>query len=190
MCNEVDIFKRKFFDLPSRSFGETYVEPILRKYFNDSISSNKLFDALRGDNKQRVEYKAVRVVHSNKTKKKSLYDNVMSITPISDRIGTIDDIKKGNIVANCQNIKLEDFDILDYVLVDADGFHIFEITTKDFIKYIEEGKFPNWCDKHGSKDGGKNGQFPINSGNIETHLNQWHKKTLSWKDILDIVKTI
>lgn len=188
MCKSVQKFKKAFFDLPSREFGETYVESILREILNDDTHKDgNAYDAVRDG--KRVEYKAVRVMYAPACKHDTLYERVMSNVYMSDRIGSLKDIEEGKIVANCQNIKLDDFDILDYVLVDNDGFHIFEITANDFKKFVAQKKFPNWSDKHGSKEGGKNGQFPIKSDNLE-----WHKtnfiKFVSWKDILTKAKKI
>lgn len=188
MCNKVEKFKQNFFDLPSREFGETYVESILRKVLGDSINSNgNEFDAMRVN--LRVEYKAIRVLFSPKGKVSTLYDSVMANVHMSNRIGSIKDIEEGKIVANCQNIKLDDFDILNYVLVDNEGFHIFEISADDFKNLAKEKKFPNWSPNHGRKEKGKNGQFPIKKENIKWHKARL-KQSLVWKDIMAIAEQI
>lgn len=178
-------FKQKFFDLPSRVFGETYVEPILRKVLNHSSHEGSEYDAVQDG--KRIEYKAVRVVFTAKKLKKSLmYDRVLSNSHMSERIGTLRDIADGKIVANCQNIKLDEFDVLVYVLVDNDGFHIFRAKTEMFI----DGVFPNWCPNHGSKEKGKNGQFPIKGDNIDWHIKNCYPQTLCWDDVLKLSKEI
>lgn len=178
-------FKQKFFDLPSRVFGETYVEPILRKVLNHSSHEGSEYDAVQDG--KRIEYKAVRVVFTAKKEKKSLmYDRVLSNSHMSERIGTLGDIENGKIVANCQNIKLDEFDVLVYVLVDNDGFHIFRAEPKMFI----DGDFPNWCPNHGSKEKGKNGQFPINAENVSWHKDNCYKQSLSWDKVLELSQSI
>ena len=188
--NRVEKFKKAFFDLPSRKFGETFVQPILYKVLGDvPYKGGNDCDAFRKDS-FRVEYKAVRVVFNVLSSRKSLYDKILaSQIPMSKRIGTLKNIKDGDIGVNCQNIKLDDFDYLDYVLVDDYGFHIFEISGKKFRTYTKNGTFPSWSPNHGSKEKGKNGQFPINSGNLSWHM-KFFKKKVPWKKIMDIAMKI
>ena len=197
MNNSTEQFKRAFFDLPSRAFGETYVQKLLYKILGekkftgtDKIKSN-LLDAQRGNLKG--EYKAVRVVFENKSGD-CLYENVINSTPMSTRIASIQDIRDGKTVANFQNIKLHDgdkfeFDYLIYVLVDDYGFYIFEISGTDMTKAVKNNEFPNWCDKHGSKETGKNGQFTIRKENLDWHLNHL-KRTVCWNDLAKYAKSI
>lgn len=193
---KVEEFKKAFFDLPSRKFGETFVQPILYKILGDArYTDGNDCDALR-QGKYKVEYKAVRVVSSVPLSRKSLYEKILrSSVPMSKRIGTLDDIRNNKIVANCQNIKPTDFHYLDYVLVDAEGFHIFEISKVDFLKYTSLPKdnperFPNWSPNHGRKEKGKNGQFPIKGENLEWHKKHTYLKTVTWEKILEIVSNI
>ena len=189
MSSNINNFKLTFFDLPSREFGETYVEPILRNKLGDlkNNDGNK-YDAVRDG--KRVEYKAVRVVFTPNSKKDTLFDSVMSHAYMSSRIGTIKDIEDGKIVANCQNIKIDEFDILVYVLVDDDGFHIFEITVENFKTFTEKKNLPNWCSNHGSKEKGKNGQFHIKSTNVKWHKEHCFREMIPWSEILKISKNI
>ena len=198
MDNYVQIFKRAFFDQSSRAFGETYVQNLLYKILGEQkfrgangIKSN-LFDAQRGE--LRGEYKAVRVVFENEGGD-NMYEKITNFTHLSTRIGKIQDIKDGKIISNFQNIKLHDdggfdFDYLVYVLVDDFGFHIFEVSGDDMEKFVKDGLFQNWCAKHGSKETGKNGQFPVKKENIEWHFSHNHKKDVSWEELVELAKTI
>lgn len=195
MC-KVEKFKEAFFDLPSRAFGETYVQEILYKILGDTKNNQKVFDAVRKKGKKLLngEYKAVRVVFDAKSGN-TIYERVMRYKPMSTRIGSVADIKSGKIpAANFQNIKLEengvfDFDYLVYVLVDDYGFHIFEISGKEMAKKIKTTEFNGFSDKHGSKETGKNGQFTIRSTTFNTHK-KFLKKKISWKKILELSKDI
>ncbi|MBR5153419.1 MAG: hypothetical protein IKW57_01340, partial [Alphaproteobacteria bacterium] len=113
---------------------------------------------------------------------------------IGNRMASLSDIMTGQAVGNCQNIKLDngtfDFDYLVYVLVDNDGFHLFEISGTDMTEFVKNNKFPNWCDSHGSKEKGRNGQFPITRDNIQWHMNTNYIKSVSWIDIMEISKNI
>lgn len=188
----LEIFKHKFFDSPSRAFGETYVQELLYKILGDKKYQGNNFDALRGD--KRGEYKAVRVVF-DETEGDTIFDKVMDFKHMSQRIGTIADIRSGAINSNFQNIKLDiegrfDFDYLVYVLVDNDGFHIFETTGQKMTDDVRNNKFPNWCARHGSKEGEQNGQFPVKQDNLDWHIKNNYIKTISWSEILDLSKDI
>lgn len=151
MSNEIESFKRAFFDLPSRQFGETYVQPILYEILGDKrYEYGNEVDALRGG-KLKGEYKAVRVVFppTSQRKVKNLFCEIMSKSTMSNRIGSLKDISYGEIVANCQNIKIDEFDYLDYVLVDDYGFYIFEMTRSEFKRTTRNHSFPNWSPNHG-----------------------------------------
>lgn len=194
MC-EVTKFKKAFFDLPSRAFGETYIQEILYKILGETKNKKRVFDAERKEDGKSLngEYKAVRVVFEKETGD-TIYDQIMNFKPMSTRIGSISDIETGKIVSNFQNIKLEengvfDFDYLVYVLVDDYGFHIFEITGEDMEKHVKDKKFKGWSDKHGSKETGKNGQFTIRSESLDFHK-KFLKKTVSWQEILELSKEI
>ncbi len=198
MSNEIDKFRAAFFDLPSRAFGETYIQELLykilgdKRFHGDEKHKSNLFDAQRGD--LRGEYKAVRVVFDNATGN-TIYEQIMNSTPMSTRIGSLADIRAGKITSNFQNIKLNtdgkfDFDYLVYVLVDKDGFHIFEISGPGMEDAIKNQKFPNWCDKHGSKETGRNGQFPVRSENLSCHEQNWFRESVPWEKILELSKSI
>ena len=91
--NRVEKFKKAFFDLPSRKFGETFVQPILYKVLGDvPYKGGNDCDAFRKD-RFRVEYKAVRVVFNVLSPQKSLYYEILaSKVPMSKRIGTLKNI--------------------------------------------------------------------------------------------------
>lgn len=191
MSNEIESFKRAFFDLPSRQFGETYVQPLLYEILGDErYEYGNEVDALR-DGKLKGEYKAVRVVFPPTThgKVKNLFDDIMSKSTMSNRIGTLKDITKNSIVANCQNIKMDEFDYLDYVLVDDYGFYIFEMTHTEFKRTTRNNSFPNWSPNHGREEHGRNGQFPIKGENLDWHM-KYLKKRVSWAEIAQIAKRI
>lgn len=191
MSNETESFKRAFFDLPSRQFGETYVQPILYEILGDEkYKYGNEVDALR-NGKLKGEYKAVRVVFppNSKTKNKNLFDDIMSKRSMSNRIGTLKDIYSGDIVANCQNIKMDEFDYLVYVLVDDYGYHIFEMTHAVFKRTTKNNSFPNWSPNHGREEHGRNGQFPIKGENLSWHM-KYLKKKVSWAEIVKIAKRI
>ena len=189
-------FKKTFFDLPSREFGETYMQEILYSVLGDSpYTEGREVDALRNET-LKGEYKCVRVLYENeKFKNETLFNKIMSHKPMSMRIATLDDIRKGVVKSNFQNIKLDinqnfDFDYMDYVLVSDEGITIFEITGTQMGDFVKCNQFPNWSSKHGRKETGLNGQFTITKGNIQWHFDNTFKKFLTWEEAIEILSKI
>ena len=121
----------------------------------------------------------------------NFYTSILeSSKPMSKRIAKISDIANGDVIANCQNIKFIEFDILVYTLVDDDGFHIFEISSKRFQELADTNGFPAWSPNHGKAEHGKNGQFPITKDNIKWHIANTFKMSKSWEEVLNAVKAI
>ena len=114
----------------------------------------------------------------------------MSAKNPSDRLGSLADIESGDIEVNVQNIKTQTFDILIYILIGIDGFDIYKITREIFEEKVKNGEFTFWSAKHGSAEKkGKNGQFHINSKNINWH-SQFKIDHLDWVDVAEMAKEI
>ena len=190
----IEVFKKAFFNVSSRAFGESYVQRMLYTILGDVKSDTKIFDAIRDKDGEKLygEYKAVRVAFPN-VDGDNMYEKILNFHSLGERIASIEDIKSGELVSNFQNIKLNngipDFNYLVYVLATNEGFYIFEISRDQMKQSIDDGSFTHWSDKHGSKESGKNGQFVICKENLEWH-NQFLIKTLTWEEIAEICKTL
>jgi hypothetical protein len=187
--SEIEIWVRNgLFLAASRTYGEQYVEPFIRRQY-------KLIDAAENDHDgmgkdgTRFEIKASKVLKktSNISKTKPLLDRVIfendnapinRLVPFSQSTSTKYD-------ANIQNVKRDHFEELIYVLLFEDCVKVFQIKA-DKISAI-----PRWSDKHGRYDAlGKSGQFMINKGSIQWHLDNQLKDTFSYGQIAEALKTI
>ena len=181
MRHEVKKFRDGLFLAPSRTYGETYMEPIIRKIctlFETATSEN---DA-KNDNGEAEEIKCGKVLWK-KPKGKSLVERIIleSENSVLSRLILFSDCFTSNYYANIQNVKRDHFSILKYVLLFEDCIKIFEVRKEDI------SKIPNWCPKHGRYDVvGKSGQFGITKNNIKKHLKNNLIQTLTWEEVYEI----
>jgi hypothetical protein len=195
---EADILKKEIEDIKSlsetvrnsiflassRTYSETYMEPLLRRKYNLTKSVDNSHDAIN-QFKEHGELKSSKTLRKvyPKRKEKSLLNQIISIqeTTETNRMIPFADCKTADYLSNIQNIKRDDFEYMYYVLLFEDCAKIF------FIKSEDVEKVPNWSPKHGRYDElGKSGQFPIDKSNIQYHLNNHLIDTMTWIEITDI----
>jgi|TARA_R110000744_G_scaffold339290_1_gene444449 hypothetical protein len=185
MRNKVKQFRDGMFLAPSRTYGETYMEPIIRKnctLFETPTSEN---DA-KNNNGDAEEIKCTKVLWT-KPKGNSLVERIIleSVNNVLSRLIPFSDCFTSIYFANIQNVKRDHFSILKYVLLFEDCIKIFEVRQEDI------SKIPNWCPKHGRYDAlGKSGQFAITKNNIKWHLENNLVDTLTWDRVYEITKDI
>ena len=185
MEHKIEKFRDGMFEAPSRTYGESYMEPIIRticKLFESDTSEN---DA-KNDKDEAEEIKCTKVLRT-KPKGKSLVERIIleSENNVLSRIIPFSDCFTSIYFANIQNVKRDHFSILKYVLLFEDCIQIFESNKEDI------SKIPNWCEKHGRYDAlGKSGQFAIKKSNITWHLENNLVDTLTWKQVYEITKDI
>ncbi len=180
-------FRNGVFRAASRTYGEKYMEPIIRKIYNLDESKGDENDAIDTNGIEK-EIKASKVLKSTGKKKnmstleKIIYENNNDVV---NRLIPFEYCFKTEYLSNIQNVKRDHFNQLIYVLLFQDCIKIF-VSDKDNISNI-----PNWCDKHGRYDElGKSGQFPINKNNIKWHIENNLKLTLTWDEVYETAKTI
>lgn len=181
----VEQFRDGIFRSASRTYGEQYIEPILRKYYGWDESKGGANDAV-GNEGQLIEIKASKVLLSTEKKQNiSLVDRIISENhnDVINRLVSFDDCYEAEYYANMQNVKRDHFDELYYVMLFEDCLKIF-VSKKEDISSI-----PNWSDKHGRYDEhGKSGQFAIKKANISWHIENNLKTTLTWDEVYNIAK--
>ena len=170
----------------SRTYGEQYIEPAVRKKYNLQQSKTNDSDAT-DQNGTRFEIKACKVMRNteNSATSKTILARILFENDNSEinRLVLFSECKTANFLANVQNVKRDHFDYLIYVLLFEDCVKIFFARSTE----IKTGIFPSWSDKHGRYDEpGKSGQFPITKSNIQWHLDNHLKDTVSY----DEMKTI
>jgi hypothetical protein len=181
MKNKIKKFRNGIFLASSRRCGETYMEPILRKYFGWNKSDTTKNDAINADGKY-VEIKCSKVL-IKLLKSPSLTESVILENDnfILKRLIKFDDRYELINNSNIQNIKRHKFDILTYIMLFKDCIQIFESTTEDI------SDIPGWSGKHGGEDKkGKNGQFGITKTRINWHLDNNLIQTLTWEEVYEI----
>ena len=181
----VEQFRDGIFRSASRTYGEQYIEPILRKYYGWEESNEGANDAV-GNDGQLIEIKASKVLLSTEKKENiSLVERIISENhnDVINRLVSFDDRYDSEYYANMQNVKRDHFDELYYVMLFEDCLKIF-VSKKDNISTI-----PNWYDKHGRYDApGKSGQFAIKKTNIAWHIENNLITTLTWEEVYNITK--
>jgi hypothetical protein len=180
-------FRNGIFLASSRTYGEMFIEPIIREVFDLFKSETEENDAIDKAGKF-FEIKASKVLAATiKEKKLSLVERVLleNNKSVINRLINFEDCYTEKYLSNIQNIKRDHFSNLVYVMLFKDCIKIF-ISKKEEISNI-----PNWCDKHGKYDAlGKNGQFGINKNNIKWHIENNLYKTLTWDEVYEITKKI
>lgn len=174
------------FVAPSRTYAETYVEPLIRSLYSLSPADNNSYDAKASDG-TKYEIKTSKVMKKKSRIKGSMFNRIVAENDASPlfRFFPFEEAKKIEFDSNIQNVKRDDFDVLLYVLLFADYIKIFEIKAEDVASV------PNWSDKHGRYDAfGKSGQFSINQTNIDKHISKWLKKTITWNEAADIYRKL
>ena len=174
-------FRDGMFLAPSRRYGETYMEPIIRKILGLSESPTGENDAL-DDNGEFGEIKCSKILSIfNPTP--TLIESVIleNDNTILKRLIKFVDCFTSNYYANIQNVKRDHFEFLIYVLLFEDCIKIFKSYRGDISSK------PNWCPKHGRYDVvGKSGQFGITKNNIKKHLKNNLIQTLTWEEVYEI----
>lgn len=174
----------------SRSYGEQYVEPFVRKKYGFSEPLGNDHDAIDKDGK-RYEIKACKVLRStdNGKKLKTILDRILfeNNNLETNRLIAFDECKTADYLANVQNVKRDHFDYLIYVLLFSDCVKIFFASKEN----IYTGNFTNWSDRHGRYDEvGKSGQFGITKSNIQWHLDNNLKDTVSYDEMTKIYQEL
>ena len=188
MKKYVEQFRNGMFLAPSRTYGENFMEPIIRKIRGLFKSDTDENDALNY-NGEPEEIKCSKVLLSRQNKKTSLSLSELIILEteknVLNRLILFANRLTSKYGSNIQNVKRDHFSKLVYVLLFEDCIQIFESNKEDI------SKIPNWCEKHGRYDAlGKSGQFNITKSNIEWHLENNLVATLTWDEVYEIAKDI
>ena len=187
MEKEIENFRNGMFLASSRTYGETYMEPIIRNICKLSESTTSENDA-ENNNGESEEIKCTKVLRTKpKGKSLALVERIIleSENNVLSRLISFDDCYTEKYDGNIQNVKRDHFSILKYVMLFADCIKIFEVRKEDI------SKIPNWSGNHGRYDvEGKNGQFNIRKSNITWHLENNLVNTLTWEEVYQVAKDI
>jgi len=191
MLNEiVKKLRDGLFLAASRTCGEQYVEPFIRKQYNLEESGSNDFDALNKANGIRYEIKSAKVLKSRQNlKKQSILQRILDEVHKSqlNRMVAFKDRFTIDYDANIQNVKRDHFDFLIYALLFEDCIEVFEIPKKLIGKFF----IPNWSDKHGRYDElGKSGQFNITKTSISMHEENYKRDIFTYEQLKKVYETM
>ena len=174
-------FRDGMFLAPSRRYGETYMEPIIRKFKGLSESSTAKNDAKNGNGgaeEIKCSKVSIELLKDPSLIKSVILENDNTILKRLIKFADCYDIKYD---ANIQNIKRDHFEFLIYVLLFEDCIKIFKSYRGDISSK------PGWSGKHGRFDVvGKSGQFSIKKHIINKHLEINIIQTLTWEEVYEI----
>lgn len=181
---EAESLRNGIFLSSSRTYGETYIEPVIRHILGLSKATSNDHDGYDPNSGEKYEIKSSKVLLAppRKPKKASLLDTILAkaeTNPLS-RIVRYENRTTERYDANIQNVKRDHFDYLVYNLLYQEGIEIYKIRKEE----INKTHISNWSDKHGRYDEeGKSGQFNIKCGNIENH-NRYSLGFFSWDELV------
>jgi len=188
MNGVVEKLRDGLFLAASRTYGEQYIEPFIRKQYNLSEPGSNDFDAIDKTNNIKYEIKAAKVLRKvKKIKNQSILQRIVEYFERSmlSRKVAFKDRFTIDYDANIQNVKRDHFDYLIYALLFEDCVEVFEIS-KELIMYI-----PHWSDKHGRYDElGKSGQFNITKRSISIHEERYKKDIFTYEHLKQVYEVI
>lgn len=175
---------------PSRSYGEQYVEPFIRKKYGFTKADNGDYDAIDSHG-NKFEIKCCKVLSKNLEvdRREPLIKRIIAenYNVMTNRLIPFKDCEITEYLANVQNVKRDHFDYLIYVLLFEDCLKIFKVEKSK----INIHTIPNWSDKHGRYDAlGKSGQFPVTKNNIKYHLDNYLVATVTYDEMASVYKEL
>lgn len=170
----------------SRSYGEQYIEPLIRAKYGLKEPTTNDHDGTDAEGR-RYEIKACKVLRAthNHKQAKSVIERILfeNENAETNRLVVFADCETAEYLANVQNVKRDHFDFLVYALLFEDCIKVFQARKEDILT----GAFTNWSEKHGRYDApGKSGQFAITKRNITWHLMHYLKDTVSYEEATTI----
>jgi hypothetical protein len=179
---DVKTFRDNLFQMNTRRFGKV-AEMIIKNMTSTRFSSNIHHDLNTNfGTGTRIEVKFSRV---EKKHFREITDfNVLSVIEsegLSVRLFPYGEWHYNNFDCNIQQIKKKEFDVLFYGLMFADRVMIF-MATPDQVD--ERMKYSN--KQHKGNEG--EGQFHVNQRTLQYHIDNHHFATLSYTDIMNILK--
>lgn len=184
VASEAEKIRDGIFLAASRTYGEQYIEPLVRYLYGLLPAENNAYDALDPSSGARYEIKAAKVLRqrtsANGLSVRKRIDLEVENTPLL-RMVPYAERYEARYGANIQNVKRDHFDFLLYILLFSDRLSIFKLASVE----INRENVPHWSDKHGRYDAfGKSGQFNINRDSIAEHEKKYRVNDLSYADLV------
>lgn len=166
-------FIEGIFLLSPRRFG-TIAEIMVDRLFNLAPSNTLKYD--RKNNDKRIEIKFSRAL---KKEEKLQNNNLIAIcknASINNRMISAEEASISLFDCNIQQIKPIEFDVLYYGIFFEDAIEIYQINSSNILL------LKNYSTKQYRGNEGE-GQFHLNSSNIEEHRKKYLIKTLTYEQL-------
>lgn len=171
------------FELQTRRFGRVG-ELVVQSMARLGQAQNRFHDLFDDVGNQRVEVKFSRVLssHSTPLEPGSILEAI-SGARVSERAVAFADAHTEPWDCNIQQVKCAEFDVLYYALLFADRLVCFRVASGD-VRTL-----PGYSDfQHRGNEG--EGQFHLQPANLPVHLEQHHYVTLTYGELLDVLRQL
>lgn len=177
------IFRQGLFNLRTRRFGTT-AELLIQKILGASKGRNQFHDLYDDEKSHRIEVK-FSTVNASSNASITLENLISSILVAGlERAVNFSDWNNYRFDCNIQQVKPAEFDILYYGLFFCDVIVIFKLD----VSCLSNDKKIQFSNKQHKGNIGE-GQFHINNGTLQHHLDHYHYKTISYPDFLDLISS-
>ena len=179
MTNAVSEFRDGIFALRTRRFG-TVAELMIEALYNYHQSHNQFHDRYDSITNSRIEIKFSTVMKENEARisASNLIEQCKKAN-IGNRARKSTDIHFYGFDCNIQQIKRAEFDVLYYGLFFSDKIAIFKMTSEEVLTS------PGYSDfQHKGNEG--EGQFHLNQGSIDWHLQNKLVQWLDYKELYEL----
>jgi len=177
--NDVDALKMNIKSLSPTDFGIRFGEYMITKIISNLYKpDNTSYDKKTQDN-EKLESKWSRALKQNN--KNDFFINLFK----NSSNFFVKSNTKEKFLCNIQQIKPNCFDILYYGLIFDDKILIFKIES---IKLLNDIKNIGYSNKQHRGNEGE-GQFHINSLNLQYHIDNYLYKTITWDELVNLIKT-
>lgn len=182
MNNKIKEFRDGIFSLNTRRFGKI-AELMIKTLYNLNDSDSLAYD-LRTNNNEKIEVKFSTVL--KKCTDTIIQENAISQiinSNLEKRMLTFENAQHSKFDCNIQQVKVHEFQFLYYGCFFEDKIMICKINSSDIINNSEI-----MYSDHQHRGNVGEGQFHINNKTLNTHLNNYLEKWLTYEELYEILE--
>lgn len=178
---DAETLREGIFALQTRRFGSV-AEVLIKRMFKLGKAKNLFHDLYDDKAGHRVEVKFSRAQRTSKLRvtTETVLRCIEQATKEQRQL-RFDDWQGAKFDCNIQQVKRSEFDVLYYCLLFSDCILIFRITNKEI------GPLIKYSDKQHKGNTGE-GQFHVNQKSLQTHLDHYFYKRLSYQELYEALR--
>lgn len=181
MNDEIEKFKKGIFSLNTRRFGRI-AELMIKELYKFEDSTNLAYDLVKGDGtKIEVKFSTVLKKCGDIITINNAISEIENST-IENRMLSFEQAKSNDFDCNIQQVKPAEFSELYYGCFFEDKIMICKINSID----IKEGT-PIVYSDHQHRGNHGEGQFHINNGTLNTHLQEYLVQWLTYDELFQLL---